>query len=60
MQALGFHTDLRFVFYLAVPFVLAAAIAARYIPEPASRHTGELVRNLPLHLRKPRTLSAGE
>jgi len=48
--------DLRVTFFLAMPFVFAAAIVARNIPEPDSRRTAELVRNLPAHLTKPKAM----
>jgi len=48
--------DLRVTFFAAMPFVLAAAIVARYIKEPDSRHTAELVRNLPTHLARPKAM----
>lgn len=44
--------DLRITFYAPIPFMVAAAIIARYIREPNSRRTRELVRNLPGHLRR--------
>jgi len=47
---------LRATFFAAIPFITLASFAARFIKEPASRHTGELMRNLPNHLRKPATL----
>ena len=67
MPALGGHLadfaqahwpaiGLRATFYASIPFILFAALAARFIREPDSRHTGELVRNLSVHLRKPATL----
>lgn len=42
--------DLRITFFAAMPFVFAAAIVARFIHEPDSRRTSELMRNLPSHL----------
>ncbi|MHB9110381.1 MAG: MFS transporter [Armatimonadota bacterium] len=42
--------DLRVTFFAAMPFVIAAAFVARYIKEPDSRGTVELVRDLPAHL----------
>lgn len=48
--------DLRVTFFAAMPFVLAAAFVARYIREPDSRRTAELVRNLPAHLARPKAM----
>jgi hypothetical protein len=48
--------DLRVTFFLAMPFVLAAAFVARHIKEPDSRRTAELVRALPSHLAPRRKL----
>jgi hypothetical protein len=59
LRRLGLHADLRMTFYLAVPFVAAAAWVARRISEPDSRRTTELIRNLPRHLRRPATLRPG-
>lgn len=56
LNSLGIRADLRVTFYAASLFILAAAFAARFIKEPDSRRTRELVRNLPGHLREPRTL----
>lgn len=54
--------DLRATFFASVPFILAAAVVARYIHEPTSRRTSELLRHLPLHLlkREVRDDAAGE
>ncbi|MHB9130712.1 MAG: MFS transporter [Armatimonadota bacterium] len=56
LHMLGIQADLRATFYFCLPCVLAAAFAARYITEPDSRRTRDLVRNLPGHLRRPNTL----
>jgi len=58
LKALLPWADLRVTFFAAMPFVLAAAFIARYIREPDSRRTAELVRNLPTHLARPKTLQA--
>lgn len=50
LQHLLPHADLRVTFFAAMPFILASAFIARFIREPDSRGTGELVRNLPAHL----------
>lgn len=59
LHHLGIHADLRVTFYLAVPFIAAAAWVARRISEPDSLPTRELIRNLPHHLRAPRPPRAG-
>jgi len=55
LQSLLPWADLRVTFMAAVPFILASAFIARYIREPDSRHTGELIRNLPTHLASPKS-----
>ncbi len=52
------QADLRATFYVCIPAMLLAAWAAHCIKEPDARRTRELVRNLPAHLRKPKTLQA--
>jgi hypothetical protein len=56
MRAAGIHMGLRVTFLASAVFILGAALAARYIREPDSRGTGELVRKLPRHVLKPTTL----
>jgi MFS family permease len=56
LQRLLPWADLRITFFAAMPFVLAAAFVARFITEPGSRRTGDLLRNLPDHLRRPKSL----
>lgn len=56
LKGLGMHADLRCTFYASVVFILAAALVARLIKEPDARHTRELVSNLHVHIRSPKTL----
>jgi hypothetical protein len=56
LEVVGVHYDVRATFYFSVLFMLAAAWAARRLREPDSRQTRELMRNLPGHLRRPRSL----
>lgn len=57
LHALGIGSDLRCTFYASAIFVAAAAFASRWIPEPGSRSTSELVSKLPGHIRRPATLT---
>lgn len=52
----GLPADTRFAIYASAPFALAAVFAARAFQEPGSGKTGDLLRNLPGHLAKPKTL----
>ncbi|HEY3417008.1 MAG TPA: MFS transporter, partial [Armatimonadota bacterium] len=52
----GLHTDLRVTFLATIPLVLLAGLAALRIPDPASCHTRDLVRALPGHLCRPKSV----
>lgn len=60
LKSLGIDADLRSTFYACMLFTAAAAIVARKIKEPDARRTRELVKRLPGHLRKPKTLETME
>jgi MFS family permease len=60
LNALGIHADLRVTFYASCLSFVAAAIAGRYITEPQSRHTREMVKNLFVHLWNPESLQRAE
>ena len=60
LKSLGIHSDLRSTFYTSVLFIGGAAWMAKYIREPESRRTGELISRLASHLFKPSTLRAAE
>ena len=60
LHAMGIISDLRCTFYVSAVFVAAAALVSRYIPEPGSRATSEMVSNLPGHMRRPATLKKKE
>ena len=60
LRSLGIHADLRSTFYTSVLFIGGAAWVAKYIREPDSRRTRELVRNLARHLFNPSTLRGSE
>ena len=60
LQNMGVNADLRVTFYLQIVIIAAAAIASRYLQEPKSRHTRELIRKLPTHLRDPKSLAGDE
>jgi MFS family permease len=60
LRALGIHADLRSTFYTSVLFIGGAAWMAKYIREPDSRRTGELVNRLGSHLLKPSTLKTSD
>ena len=60
LHSLGIHADLRCTFYACVLFAAAAAYVSRYIQEPGSRGTSEMVSNLPGHIVKPSTLRREE
>jgi hypothetical protein len=51
---------LRATFFGSAAFIFAAAWAARLIREPDARATRELIRSLPVHLRRPESLDARE
>ncbi len=51
LQTIGLHYDVRAAFYAPIPFLFAAAWAARRIQEPGARRARELIRNLPRLLR---------
>ena len=59
-KAMGYHVDLRVTFFTSILFIAAAALAAFLIREPGARRTRDMVRQLPDHLRKPKTLSGVE
>jgi hypothetical protein len=50
LRSLGVAADLRCTFYASALFALAAAVAGRCIKEPDSRHTAEMLRDLPTYL----------
>lgn len=56
LHSLGIHSDLRCTFYACTIFAAAAAFVSRYISEPGSRSTSDLVTSLPGHIAKPATL----
>ena len=56
LASLGIHADLRCTFYACGLFAAVAAFVSRYIKEPGSRDTSELISNLPGHIRRPGTL----
>jgi MFS family permease len=60
LRSLGINADLRCTFYACVLFAAAAAYVSRYIQEPGSRGTSEMVSNLPGHIVKPSTLRRDE
>ena len=60
LHSLGINSDLRCTFYACVVFAAAAAFVSRYIQEPGSTRTSEMVSNLPGHIRKPSTLRRDE
>lgn len=60
LHSLGIHADLRCNFYACAVFAGAASVVSRYIREPGSRGTSELISNLPGHIVKPTTLRPEE
>ncbi len=52
LNAMGIHADLRCTFFAQILVLAAAAYVARFIKEPDSHHTIDLVKKLPEHLRK--------
>ncbi|GEM_PF-660602 len=60
LKALGINADVRCTFYVTIPIMLAATLAAKFIGETDASHAGEMVRNLPGHVRRPGTLEADE
>ena len=60
LRALGIHADLRSTFYTSVLFIGGAAWMAKYIKEPGSHHTMDLIRRLTCHLFNPSTLKQSE
>lgn len=52
LNQLGINADLRSTFFAQIFVIAAAWVAARYIREPDSRRTHELLRNLPVHLKE--------
>ena len=56
LQSLGVRADLRITFYAGIPAILGAALIARRLREPGAHQAVELVRNLPAHLWRRRTL----
>ena len=60
LRALGIHADLRSTFYTSVLFIGGAAWMAKYIREPGSHHTMDLVSRLTGHLFNPSTLKQSE
>jgi len=60
LRAVGVDIGLRATFFGSAAFIFAAAWAARLIREPDARATRELIRSLPVHLRRPESLDARE
>lgn len=60
LHSIGIHSDIRCTFYTCTVFATAAAFVSRYIHEPGSRSTSELVAGIPGHIAKPATLKEEE
>jgi hypothetical protein len=56
LNSLGIGADIRCTFYVSAIFILLATLMARRIHEPDAAHTGDMMRNLPDHLRRPESL----
>ncbi len=57
LNSLGMHVDLRCTFFAQILVLAAAAYSARFIHEPDSQHTSNLVKKLLNHLKSPKTLA---
>ncbi|MHB9037786.1 MAG: MFS transporter [Armatimonadota bacterium] len=55
IRSMGIQTDLRCTFWATQIFTFAATLIACRIHEPASRSTGELVRDLPTNMMTSKT-----
>lgn len=56
IKSAGIHSDVRITIYIGACFTLTSAFVARRIKEPESRRASELIKNLPGHIARPRSV----